>query len=338
MPLKFIYCLFLLFALTYHANAQRINPVNANASPQVKKVLAFLYSIKGKNIMSGQQNYNSDRDLFSDSAKAITGKYPAVWGSDFINWGDKDLGQDIVKEAIQKWKDGYLIALMWHEGKPTDNPPYEFSKNVIAKMTDAEWNELVTPGSALNKKWLAQIDVIAGYLKQLKDAGVPVLWRPYHEMNGVWFWWGNRKGENGIAKLWKMMYDRYINHFQLNNLLWVWGANGMRDIPFDEAYDYKDYYPGTNYVDVLGADIYHFDYEQDDYNRLLKLANGKPIALTETGELPKPEILKSQPQWTWFMVWTSWLWTDNTHDRVKQIYGLPQTLNHDEVKLKILAY
>ena len=330
--------MFSLFVIVCDSKAQKINPVNSNASPQAKKVLAFLYSIKGKNIISGQQNFNSDRDLFSDSAKAITGKYPAVWGSDFINWGDKDLGPDIVKEAIQKWKDGYLITLMWHEGKPTDNPPYEFSKNVIAKMTDGEWNELVTPGSVLNKKWLAQIDVIAGYLKQLKDAGVPVLWRPYHEMNGVWFWWGNRKGENGIAKLWKMMYDRYTNHFQLNNLLWVWGANGLRDIPFDEAYDYKDYYPGANYVDVLGADIYHFDYEQDDYNRLLKLANGKPIALTETGELPKPEILKSQPQWTWFMVWTSWLWTDNTHDRVKQIYNLPQTLNHDEVKLKILAY
>ena len=338
MPLKQIYCLFLLFVTSYSASAQKNTPVNPNASQQAKKVLSFLYSIKGKNIISGQQNYNSDRNLFSDSAKAITGKYPAIWGSDFINWGDKDLGQDIVNEAIKKWQDGYLVTLMWHEGKPTDNPPYEFSKNIIAKMTDAEWNELVTPGSNLNKRWLAQIDVVAGYLKQLKDAGVPVLWRPYHEMNGVWFWWGNRKGENGIAKLWKMMYYRYTNHFQLNNLIWVWGANGMRDIPYDEAYDYKDYYPGANYVDVLGADIYHFDYEQDDYNRLLKLANGKPIALTETGELPKPEILKAQPQWAWFMVWTSWLWTDNTHDRVKQIYYLPQTLNHDEVKLKLLAY
>ena len=134
---------------------------------------------------------------------------------------------------------------MWHEGKPTDSPPYEFSRNVIAKMTDAEWNKLITPGSELNKKWLVQIDIIAGYLKQLQDAGVTVLWRPYHEMNGVWFWWGNRKGENGIVKLWKMMYERYTNYHHLNNLLWVWGANGLRDIPFDEAYAYKDYYPGA---------------------------------------------------------------------------------------------
>lgn len=174
--------------------------------------------------------------------------------------------------------------------------------------------------------------MVAGYLKQLRDAHVPVLWRPYHEMNGVWFWWGNKKGNDGIIKLWKMMYDRYTNYHHLNNLIWVWGPNGLRDLPLDEAYDYKDFYPGADYVDILGADIYHFDYEQRDYNDLLKVANGKVIALTETGELPKPEILAAQPEWAWFMVWTSWLWTDNTHERVRTIYGLPQTLNHEQVK------
>jgi len=335
--MKKYFLIILALSLSVRTIAQHFNPVNKNASVGVKRTLDFIYSIKGKYILSGQQNYNSDLNIFSDSAKAISGKFPAVWGSDFINWGDKDLGPQIVNEAIKKWNEGYLVTLMWHEGKPTDEPPYEFSKNVIAKMSDADWNELVTPGTKLNSKWLTQIDVIAGYLKQLQNAGVPVLWRPYHEMNGVWFWWGNRKGENGIAKLWKMMYDRYTNYHHLNNLLWVWGANGLRDIPFDEAYDYKDYYPGANYVDILGADVYHADYEQKDYEQLLKLANGKPIALTETGELPKPEILKVQPQWTWFMVWTSWLWTDNTHQRVKDIYNLPQTLSHDEVRQKLEA-
>jgi mannan endo-1,4-beta-mannosidase len=335
MPIKPYSLLILIFFTSFQTIAQRYSPVNPNASDGVKRTLKFLYDIKGKYILSGQQNYNSDLNTFSDSVKAITGKYPAIWGTDFINWGDKDLGPQIVDEAIKKSRQGYLVTLMWHEGKPTDEPPYEFSKNVIAKMSDGDWNELTTPGTKLNKKWLDQVDVIAGYLKQLKDAGVTVLWRPYHEMNGVWFWWGNRKGPNGIAKLWKMMYDRFTNYHHLNNLIWVWGANGLRDIPFDEAYDYKDYYPGPEYVDVLGADVYHFDYEQDDYESLLKLANGKPIALTETGELPKPEILKVQPQWTWFMVWTSWLLTDNTRDRVKQIYNMPQTLNHDEVKAKL---
>ena len=134
-----------------YAIAQEFKPVNKDANEGTRKTLAFLYDIKGKYILSGQQNYNSDLNTFSDSAKAITGKYPAIWASEFINWGDKDLGTQIVSEAIKKWHEGYLITLMWHEGKPTDNPPYEFSKNVIAKMSDAEWEQLITPGSELNK-------------------------------------------------------------------------------------------------------------------------------------------------------------------------------------------
>jgi mannan endo-1,4-beta-mannosidase len=260
-----------------------------------------------------------------------------LWGTDFIWNGTNDPGQQIVNEAIKKWKQGYLITLMWHPGRPTDLPPFGWKESVQGKLTDTQWQELVTPNTELNKLWTERIDKIASYLKQLQDAHVPVLWRPYHEMNGVWFWWGDKKGPDGIMKLWKMMYDRFTNYHHLNNLLWVWGANGLRDIPKDEAYHYGYYYPGAEYVDILGADVYHFDYEQSDYNELVNVANGKIIALTETGELPRPEILKAQPQWSWFLVWTSWLWTDNTKDRVKEIYGLPQTLSHDEVKTKINA-
>nr|WP_294948697.1 glycosyl hydrolase [uncultured Mucilaginibacter sp.] len=315
--------------------AQTFKPVNKNASKEATDLLAYLYEINGKHILSGQHNYNSDLNVFSDSAKAITGKYPALWGTDFILWGDKDLGQNIVNESIKKSREGYLVSLMWHQGRPIDNPPYGWKESVQGKLTPEQWAELITPGTALNKKWVAQIDVIAGYLKQLQDAKVPVLWRPYHEMNGVWFWWGNKKGPDGIAKLYKMMYDRYTNYHHLNNLIWVWGANSLRDIPEDEAYHYKDYYPGAQYVDILGTDVYHFDYEQSDYNELLALANGKPIALTENGEMPNPQVLKAQPKWLWFMTWTSWLWTDNPKGRAKEIYGLPQTLNHDDVKARL---
>jgi mannan endo-1,4-beta-mannosidase len=330
---KHLFFLFLLF-INQTVMAQRFEPVNKQASPETKKLLSFLYDINGKYIISGQHNYNGELNTFSDSAKAITGKYPALWGTDFILAGTKDMGRQIVDEAIKKYKQGYLITLMWHQGRPTDEPPYGWKESVQGKLTDAEWQELITPGTALNKKWLDQIDKIASYLKQLRDAHVPVLWRPYHEMNGVWFWWGDKKGENGIIKLWKMMYDRYTNYHHLNNLLWIWGANGLRDIPRDQAYHYRYYYPGADYVDILGADVYHFDYEQSDYNELVNVANGKIIALTEVGELPKPEILQAQPKWAWFMVWTSWLWTDNPQGRVKEVYSLPQTLSHDEVKAK----
>ncbi len=311
--------------------AQSLAPVNKNATPEVKKILAFLYSIKGKYILAGQHNYNHEPERFSDSAFAISGKHPAVWGTDFISNGIQDNGPAIVEAAIKAHLRGCLVTLMWHQGRPVDEPPYGWKESIQGKLTDAQWNELITPGTALNKKWLQQIDVIAGYLKQLQDAHVPVLWRPYHEMNGVWFWWGNKKGKNGIARLWQLMYDRYTNYHHLNNLLWVWGANGPRDIPGDEAYAYKDFYPGHTYVDILGTDIYHSDYEQKDYNELLALAQGRPIALTEVGTLPSKEVLAAQPQWTWFLVWSSWLWTDNTAQRVKELYNSGHTATLDQL-------
>ena len=316
---------FCLFA-SLSSFSQPYTPVNPNATPEAKNLLNYLYSISGKSILSGE--HGGDRLL--DSTKAITGKYPAIWGSDFIWSGKNGGGQRVVNEAIEKYKKGYIIALMWHQGRPMDNPPYGFRESVQAKMTDDEWEQLITPNTDLNKRWLAQVDTIAYYVKQLQDAHVPVLWRPYHEMNGVWFWWGNRPGRNGVQKLWKMMYDRFVNYHHINNLLWVWGANGPRDIPEDEAYAYKGFYPGGKYVDILGADVYHSDYEQKDYNDLLKVAKGKIVALTEVGELPKPEILKAQPMWTWFMIWSDFLYRGNTRGQVNAIYSRPETISHSD--------
>jgi mannan endo-1,4-beta-mannosidase len=325
MKITILFAALLLASTAY--SQQQFEPVNPNLSPEARKVLTYIYSIKGKHIISGQHGYNHQPDKFIDSVMAITGKKPALWGSDFIWNGTRDNGQNIVNEAIKRNSQGFLVCLMWHQGRPTDNPPYGWKESVQAKLTDEQWNELITPNTELNKRWLAQVDQVAVWLKQLQDAHVPVLWRPYHEMNGVWFWWGNKRGKNGIQKLWKMMYDRYTNLHKLNNLIWVWGANGPRDLPEDEAFPYKYFYPGARYVDILGTDIYNADYEQKDYNELLQLAKGKPIALTEVGELPKPVILKAQPQWVWFMVWSDWLWTHNTHQMVKDVYLRPETIN-----------
>jgi mannan endo-1,4-beta-mannosidase len=323
----------IMILLFFSINAfSQFNPVNKNASPEAQKLLKYLYRIKGKQTLAGQHNYNQSLNQYMDTVKAITGKYPAVWGTDFILNGTIDRGPEIVREAIKKYREGYIVTLMWHTGRPSDDPPYGWKESVQAELDDVQWKELTTPGTPLNNRWEAQVDKIASYLKQLQDANVPILWRPYHEMNGVWFWWGDKKGPDGYQKLWKMMYDRFVNVHKLNNLLWVWDANGPRDIPFDQAYSYELYYPGPGYVDVLATDVYNSDYEDRDYHELLDLANGKLIALGECGELPKPEILQVQPEFTWFMVWANWIQTANSPRRVKEIYNLPQVITHEEVK------
>jgi mannan endo-1,4-beta-mannosidase len=312
---------------------QEIGPINHDASAEAQELLRYLYEIDDKYTLSGQHNFNHDLNQYTEKAQEIGGRYPAIWGTDFIWSGEQDPGQKIVDEAIQKWKSGVIVTLMWHAGKPTEEPPFRWSESIQGELSEEEWKELTTPGTPLHGRWRDQADVIASYLKQLRDAHVPVLWRPYHEMNGVWFWWGDKKGQDGYVKLWKLLYDRFVHFHKLNNLIWVWNANAPRDIPKDEAYSYKDYFPGSEYVDVLATDVYNFDYEQKDYEELLALADGKPIALGEVGELPKLEILVAQPKWAWFMIWGSWLETHNTLERVMTIYNLQQTLTREEVTL-----
>lgn len=320
-----------LLLLTFELGAQSYPPVNKHASTEVKRLLAWLYEIDDAHTLAGQHNYNHEMERYTRRAQEIGGRLPAIWGTDFIWNGTQDPGQRIVEEAIAQHRSGAIVTLMWHAGRPMDNPPYRWSESIQGEVTDDAWRELTTPGTTLHARWRDQVDQIAFYLKQLHDAKVPVLWRPYHEMNGVWFWWGNKKGEAGFAKLWKLLYDRLVNYHKLNNLIWVWNANAPRDIPGDQAYSYKDYYPGAEYVDVLAADVYNFDYEQKDYEELRELAQGKLIALGEVGELPKPEILAAQPKWAWFMVWASFLETDNTMERVMTVYDLQETLTLDEV-------
>ena len=330
MKYLFVACGLLLIL---SATAQPFQPVNTNASAEARKLLAYLYKVHVEHTLAGQHNYNHNLDQYTNKAQEIGGRFPAIWGTDFYWSGPQDPGPQIVEEAIAKHRSGMIVTLMWHAGRPMDEPPFRWSESVQAEVTESEWSEIVTPGTPLHARWRDQVDVIAGYLKQLRDAKVPVLWRPYHEMNGVWFWWGDKKGPDGFAKLWQLLYDRLVNFHQLNNLIWVWNANAPRDIPKDEAYAYADYYPGHEYVDVLATDVYNFDYEQRDYEELLTLAEGRLVALGEVGELPKPEILEAQPLWAWFMVWASWLETHNTLERVMTIYNLRETITREELEL-----
>lgn len=314
------------------ALAQPFAPVNPDASAEALELLRYLYEIGADRILSGQHNYNEEPERFHERVHEITGAYPALWGTDFIWRGASDPGQEVVDAAIRKHEEGYVVTLMWHAGRPTDDPPFGWSESIQGELTDDEWRELTTPGTALHARWLAQVDAVAAHLLRLREAGVPVLWRPYHEMNGVWFWWGERPGPDGFARLWRMMFDRYVNHHGLDNLLWVWNANAPRDIPQDEAYAYADYYPGAEYVDILATDVYHYDYEQREYEQLLELADGKPIALGEVGRLPNVAILEAQPRWAWFMVWAPWIDTHNTPEGVQAVYEHPATLTHDELE------
>lgn len=347
--------------------------VNPNATKEARNLLDFLYEIQGKYTLSGQHNFIATGSKYTDTIKLITGKTPIVFGSDFsfsydgdepirfqhcgpINIDDpgkltsfedrkthaahitdltpQEARLTLVKNVIEKYKEGFIITLMWHACPPGFGDHCDGSKiwAMENRPSQEEWDELTTEGTALNKAWKSQADNIASYLNDLKEAGVPVLWRQYHEMNGVWFWWCNQKGENGFKKLWIMMYDYYVNHHKLDNLIWVWNTNAPRDRPGDEAFAYEDFWPGSEYMDVLAADVYRADWKQSHHDDLLKLANGKPIAIGEAAPPPTPEVLSDQNYWTWFMPWGNLVFWGTGTEIMKELMKDDRILSKEDVK------
>ncbi|HTI61304.1 glycoside hydrolase family 26 protein [Mucilaginibacter sp.] len=307
--MKNLYLLLFLVALisgTTNTFGQNTAPqlVTAGATPEAKELYAYINSISGRRTMAGQHSVPLLGGARLSEVYRVAHEYPAVFGQDFGfsfpgDWDGINYRQNLVDEAIRRNSEGFIITLMWHAVPPTMDEPVSFKEAIQSQLTDAQWNELVTPGTHLNEKWKSQVDVIAFFLKQLQYAHVPVLWRPYHEMNGGWFWWGKKKGDNGYKKLYKMLYDRLVNFHGLKNLVWVYNTNEFK--PGVDRLD--EYYPGDDVVDIITTDVYTQGFDQENYDQIIKLAGNKPVALGEVGTIPTPEILQKQPRWTWFMFW-----------------------------------
>ncbi len=285
--LLFPVILFLSYLTVSGAN-DSIKPVTPDPSPEAVKLLQYIYSISGKQTLTGQHSQPLFGSTKLAAVEKVTGYYPAVFGQDFGfsapgTWDGINYRQQIVDEAIRRYYEGFIITLMWHAVRPIENEPVVFEESIRGELTDEEWKDMITPGTEINERWKSQVDVIAFFLKQLRDAGVPVLWRPYHEMNGDWFWWGMKKGDDGYRKLYRMLFERLVNFHELNNLIWVYNANEIR-----EGVDpYEMYYPGDDVVDILATDIYR-GFNTAGYDKLLDLAGDKPIAIGELGPVPTP--------------------------------------------------
>ncbi|MBN2424590.1 MAG: hypothetical protein JXR46_16955 [Calditrichaceae bacterium] len=300
--------------LTSTAYSQENEPVSPNASPEAKALLKLLYDISGKYTLTGQHNFPNIKGRNTQFAAKYIGKTPVVYSIDmgFARDGDTDsylARPQIVKEVIEQHRLGSIITICWHAVPPTADEPVTFRPqgkaapeslaSIQGKLLDKQFEEILTPGTDLNRRWQAQVDSVAFYLKKLQQAGVPILWRPYHEMNGGWFWWGGRTGKYSTKALYRQLFDRYVHHHKLNNLIWVWNV----DRPNNPDMHFSKYYPGNEYLDVLSLDVYNRDFNQSYYDSLMVLSKGKPFLLGEVGNPPMPEILDKQPNWTLYSTW-----------------------------------
>jgi mannan endo-1,4-beta-mannosidase len=324
------------------------HPANPNASDDAKKVLSYTASLPnrpGRRVISGQHLGYRIRDAargYDDYVVALyeaTGKWVGMIGLDYglgCTADEISAGNQIL---IDYWNNGGLVTIEYHVNNP-------WTGGSCNDLTSRNLIELITPGTAVNETWMAELDKVATGLAELRDAGVVVLWRPFHEMTYTeCFWWdaGAHPGDpEPFKEMWKHMFNYFSDDKALDNLLWVYApANvGWR------AVDYA--YPGDSYVDIVGIDEYGDQISfitplGDNYSKALAL--GKPFALTETGPHPTRDgswdnmnlisrIRNNYPKIAYFQYWHSW--TDNKvamvdHRNASALLNDPWVITRDEL-------
>jgi mannan endo-1,4-beta-mannosidase len=243
---------YLIDAISLSPSAQRAphqistTPVNPNANSDARALLRYLGSIYGKHILSGQQDQAS-----LDWVTTNVGKSPAILGVDLMDYTESRISRGASSQdanhALAFAAKGGIVTFVWHWGAPTglyDTEDHRWWSGFYTDATDFDIDTALADTMNANYTLLIRdIDTIAVELKKLQDAGVPVLWRPLHEAEGAWFWWG-AKGPEPCKKLWRILYERLTVHHGLNNLIWVW--NSVRPA----------WYPGDDVVDIVSVDTY----------------------------------------------------------------------------------
>lgn len=302
-------------------------PADPDLTASGRELLRTLYTLQGTGIITGQHDYLESPDEFSNKLKATAGQYAALHGYELgaINNQSPELikkqRDGVVYSAIRWHEAGGIVAMSYHAHLPGTSPAWS---NVSVSLSNAEFDKYLTPGTPQNLALLANLDDVALTLRKLADAKVPVLWRPYHEMNGGWFWWGQKRN---FTALWNLMFEHFTKKHKLHNLLWVWSPNAD-----DGSTDSMEgYFPGGAKVDILALDIYNREFKNEYHDRLWDLGRGKLIAIGENGGLPPAGVLTaSQRKWSYMMTWGKLLYEGNTVEAIQKFMNSGFTLTRND--------
>ncbi len=289
---------------------------NPDPSPEAVALFRYLCDMSGKKILSGQMWAPWGVDELN-YLQQVTGRLPAVRGADLITESAND---NEVRNEINWWGRGGIPTIMWHWGAPGVGEGYENSK------VEIDIDKCFTAGTKEYNDMWRELKLKADHLQVLRDAHVPVLWRPLHELNGNWFWWG-KKGPEQFKRLWRTMYNYFVHDRGLNNLIWVLCYTGTPD---------PAWYPGDEYVDIAGADTYDGgqDVHAPMYNTVRDITGDDtaPVAYHECGVPPNPDqCIRQGVMWSWWMIWhTTWL-TGNDKDYLKFVFNHDLVVTLDEL-------
>ena len=271
------------------------DPKASTSALRLKRLLDQVY---GRRIISGQ----CDDKYLPFIKEATGGLEPAMMGYDFNGICPSQKGNFDVEKAIAWHKRGGLVTFQWHWISPDADGDFYTDKFNLAKA-------LASPSSASFKNLVRDIDLVGVALKRLDKAGVPVIWRPLHEAEGKWFWWGKSGGE-ACKKLYRLMFDRITKVHDAHNLVWTWTSY---------AGEKEDWYPGDEMVDLVVC-----DYENPSTwgNLHSRFGDRKMLGLGEEGKLPDPVSLGKRP-WLYFLTWAYMIEDEkkgNTKEWIRRVY------------------
>ena len=338
-------------------------PVTPEPTESAQKLYNFLLDNFGKRVISGvmterpfenngqytPQDFTTQTEL--SYINKASGKNVALVGFDFLHTTGKSSEEQwyqgythaSLEMAKIVWKAGGIPAFNWHWKDPmkeveafytqsSGNTPYtEFS---ITKAYDSEAKKWKTESDEY-KAIVRDMEIVADSLLTLQKEGIALIWRPLHEASGAWFWWGTDGAEPCVA-LYKLMFDTFVNKKGLHNLIWVWTT--------DEATDALDWYPGDEYVDIVGRDYYYYPREANhaslisSFEKVKEMYGAKKIVtLSENGSVPYPDSMKADgANWSWFMPWygdyamESWA-NDNNAESWKTVMNNEYTITLEDM-------
>lgn len=331
----------LLLALSSALPAQDLRPANPKASEKARAVLTYIASLENRpdhRILSGQfTSFGKGATLQEcDRAHETTGHWPAMVGFDYAEFSTGGLhGATVNRSAIDYARAGGLVTISVHLPNPA-NP-----QGGGLRDRGVDIASVLEEGTDTHKRWMALLDILAKDLAELRDAGVVVQWRPFHEMNGGWFWWGAQKPES-FHRVWRHMFEYFTNEKGLDNLLWVYGPNHGEKT--------ADYYPGDDYVDIVGLDAYTDFIDPDHikgYDAVAKLP--KPFGFTEFGphgpQRPPGDydylrflegIQKNFPRTTFFLAWHA-NWSLGRNNNTKELLSNSLIVNREDLPPALAA-
>lgn len=257
---------------------------DADATAETRRLYSYLGALAQNNqVIFGHENdYNKkvSQTATEGDVKEVTGSLSGIYGLDTLAIAGAELGltdpqaamAESVSNSLAAARQGSIVSLSAHmpnftNEKITLNPDgsYNFTTCDFGESKDLSNNcaEQILPGGDYNAQFNAYLDMIAEYALALQAENVPILFRPFHENNGGWFWWGSSTSIETYKSLYRYT-EEYLESKGVHNMLYVYSPNG----PFSSEAKYLERYPGDEYVDILAFDYY------DDYNTYPAASDG----------------------------------------------------------------